>query len=144
MLRLNRQAAELAAQVEIHGATDITGFGLLGHAAEIARNSGVGMRFFSAGLPLLPGALAYARAGIFPGGLDRNRQFLEADGYLRYEDGVEEAFRLLFNDPQTSGGLLFVLPPTAAAELLRRCADAGQQCWQVGEVVSGSGIDITT
>jgi selenide,water dikinase len=143
MLRLNRLAAELAALVGVHGATDITGFGLLGHAAEIARHSGAGLRFRSADLPLLPGALATARAGIFPGGLDRNRRFLEADGYLRYEDGVEEAYRLLFNDPQTSGGLLFALPPAAAEDLLRRCADAGQGCWDVGEVVSGSGIDIT-
>jgi selenide,water dikinase len=142
MLRLNRAAAELAAEVGVHGATDITGFGLLGHAAEIARNSGVGLRFRSADLPLLPGALATARAGIFPGGLARNRQFLEADGYLRYADAVEEAHRLLLNDPQTSGGLLFVLPPAAAEDLMRRCADAGQGCWDIGEVVAGEGIDV--
>jgi selenide,water dikinase len=142
MLRLNRLAAELAAQVGVHGATDITGFGLLGHAAEIARNSGVGLRLRSADLPLLPGALAYARAGIFPGGLDRNRQFLEADGYLRYADDVEEAYRLLLNDPQTSGGLLLALPPAAAEDLRRRCADAGQDCWDVGEVVEGEGIAV--
>ena len=140
MLRLNRRAAELATQVGVHAATDITGFGLLGHAAEIARSSRVGLRFHSADLPLLPGALAYARAGICPGGLVRNRQFLEADGYLRYADEVEEAYRLLFNDPQTSGGLLVALPPIAAEDLLRRCATVGQECWDVGEVVEGEGI----
>jgi selenide,water dikinase len=142
MLGLNRRAAELAALVGVHGATDITGFGLAGHAAEIARNSAVGMRFRAADLPLLPGALAYARAGIFPGGLGRNRVFLEQGGYLRYADDVEEAHRLLLNDPQTSGGLLLVLPPAAAEDLMRRCADAGQECWAVGEVVAGAGIRI--
>ncbi len=142
MLRLNRRAAELAAQVEIHAATDITGFGLLGHAAEVARASGAGLRLRCADVPLLPGAMGYARAGICPGGLDRNRQFLEADGYLRYADGVEEAYRLLLNDPQTSGGLLLALPPAAAEDLRRRCADSGQGCWDIGEVISGAGIDV--
>lgn len=142
MLLLNRRAAELAAHVEVHAATDITGFGLLGHAAEIARSSGVAMHFRSADLPLLPGAIAYARAGICPGGLDRNRHFLESNGYLRYADGVEEAYRLLFNDPQTSGGLLISLSPAAAKDLLRRYADAGQMCWDVGEVVEGEGIEV--
>jgi selenide, water dikinase len=142
MLLLNRRAAELAAQVEVHAATDITGFGLLGHAAEIARSSGVAMRFRSRDLPLLPGAIAYARTGICPGGLDRNRHFLESNGYLRYADGVEEAYRLLFNDPQTSGGLLISLSPAAAKDLLWRYADAGQMCWDVGEVVEGEGIEV--
>jgi selenide,water dikinase len=142
MLRLNRRAAELAAQGELHAATDITGFGLLGHAAEIARSSGAGMRLRCAALPLLPGALAYARAGLFPGGLDRNRQFLEAGGYLRYADGVEEAYRLLLSDPQTSGGRAKSRPPAAAEDLLRRCADSGQACWDIGEVLEGQGIEV--
>jgi selenide,water dikinase len=140
MLLLNRQAAELAAGLPIHSATDITGFGLLGHAAEIARNSGVALQITASAVPLLPGALDYARAEIFPGGLDRNREFLEADGYLRYAESVAEAYRLLLCDPQTSGGLLFVLPPAAAALLQQRCDAAGQPLWMIGEVVSGSGI----
>ncbi|NNJ13275.1 selenide, water dikinase SelD [Chloroflexales bacterium ZM16-3] len=142
MLALNRLAAELAAQVGVHAATDITGFGLLGHAAEVARASGAGMRIRAADLPLLQGALGYARAGIFPGGLDHNRTFLEAGSYLRYDDGVEEAYRLLLHDPQTSGGLLFALPPAAAEELMRRCEEVGQGCWEIGEVVAGEGIRV--
>lgn len=142
MLRLNRQAAELAQAVGVRCATDITGFGLLGHAAEIARNSGVGLRVEADALPLLPGALEYARAGIAPGGLGRNRAFLEDAGYMRYAGPQEEARRLLLFDPQTSGGLLLVLPPESAAELQRRCDAAGQGCWAIGEVTEGSGIEV--
>jgi selenide,water dikinase len=140
MLRLNRRAAELAADLEVHAATDITGFGLLGHAAEMARHAGVGMRFRAADLPLLPGAMGYALADIWPGGLDRNREYLERDGFVRYEGDVDAATRLLLFDPQTSGGLLFALPPAAADELLRRCAAEGEPCWAVGAVEEGAGI----
>lgn len=142
MLRLNREAAELAQSVTIHSATDITGFGLLGHASEIARQSGVGLLVQAGSLPLLPGALDLARAGVAPGGLNRNREYLEADGYVRYGAGVEEAYKLLLFDPQTSGGLLFALPPDDAATLQARCADAGQGCWAIGEVVAEEGIVI--
>jgi selenide, water dikinase len=142
MLTLNRQAAELAAQVEIHGATDITGFGLLGHADEIARHSGVGLRVERAALPALPGALEYAAAGVAPGGLHRNRAYLEQEGYTRYIGERDAARELLLFDPQTSGGLLFVLPPAAAAQLQAICEAAGQPCWQVGEVIAGAGIEV--
>jgi selenide,water dikinase len=143
MLTLNKRAAELAMTVEIHSATDITGFGLLGHAAEIARNSGIGLQIIAAALPLLPGALDYARAGIAPGGLGRNRDFLEQDGYVRIAENVEMAHQLLLYDPQTSGGLLFVLAPAAAEQFQRACVQADQPCWQIGEVVAGSGIAIS-
>lgn len=142
MLRLNRRAAELVAEVAVHAATDITGFGLLGHAAELARHSGVGLHVDSAALPLLPGALAYARAAIAPGGLGRNRRYLEADGYVRYHGEVEEALRLLLFDPQTSGGLLFAVTPPVADEVLQRFAAAGEPCWPIGEVVAGAGIEV--
>ncbi len=142
MLQLNRTAAECAARVEVHAATDITGFGLLGHASEMARASGVAMRFRTDDLPLLPGALNYARAGIFPGGLDRNRDFMAIDGYVRYDPAVEEAYHLILNDPQTSGGLIFALPPDAATTLLRHYADVGQGAWVIGEVLPGSGIEV--
>lgn len=142
MLRLNRRAAELVADVEVHAATDVTGFGLLGHAAEMARHSGVGLRVASAALPLLPGALAYGRAAIAPGGLVRNRRYLEAEGYVRYQGDVEEALRLLLFDPQTSGGLLLAVAPPVADELLQRFAAAGEPCWSIGEVIAGTGIEV--
>ena len=142
MLRLNRQAAELASSVEIHAASDITGFGLLGHAAEIARNSGVGLHFEASALPLLPGALSYAAQGIAPGGLARNRTFVERDGYVRFAGELEPGLDLLLFDPQTSGGLLFALPPAAAADLQARFAAAGAICYRVGDVVEGAGITV--
>lgn len=144
MLRLNRRPAELAADLEIHAATDITGFGLLGHAAEMARHSGVGLSINALALPLLPGALEYARAGVAPGGLDRNRQFLEADGFVRYEGAVEEARRMLLFDPQTSGGLLFALAPAQADELRQRCEAAGELCVELGSVVDSAGIGVVS
>jgi selenide,water dikinase len=142
MLTLNRRAAELAAQVEVHGVTDITGFGLLGHAAELARNSGVALRIEADRLPLLPGALDYARAGALPGGLSRNRAFLEADSYVRYLAELDTALTQLLFDPQTSGGLLVVLPEEAAVRFLELCSAAGQPAWRIGDVQSGAGIDV--
>jgi selenide, water dikinase len=142
MLRLNKQAAELAQTVDIHSATDITGFGLLGHAAEIARNSGVGLRIALTALPALPGAEAYAQRGIAPGGLHRNRGYFEQDGYVRYAANYHPSQTALLFDPQTSGGLLIVLPATAAATLEQAYAAAGVSCWRVGEVIAGDGIEV--
>jgi selenide, water dikinase len=142
MLRLNKRAAELTEAIEVHSATDITGYGLLGHAAEIARNSGVGLRFDWQALPILPGALGYAGEGAVPGGLLRNQQYLEAGDYVRYRGELSTAQRLLLFDPQTSGGLLLALPPAAADAYGAACAAAGQFCCRVGEVVVGSGIEI--
>jgi selenide,water dikinase len=143
MLRLNRRAAEIGAAAAPHSATDITGFGLLGHAGELARNSGVGLRIDATRVPLLDGALDYARRDIVPGGLGRNRDFLLDDGYVRLDEEVEHARALLLFDPQTSGGLLFALPPDAAAELIAQLARAGEPCWEIGSVVEGSGIEVT-
>ena len=141
MLRLNRRAAELAQSVTVHSATDITGFGLLGHAAEIARNSGVGLQINVGAVPLLPGALEYAANGIAPGGLLRNQQFLAGD--VRTTTSIDSGHELLLYDPQTSGGLLFVLPPAEAATLQMRFAEAGESCWQIGEVIGKAGIELT-
>jgi selenide,water dikinase len=142
MLQLNCHAAELAQAVDVHSATDITGFGLLGHASEIARNSGLGMRFSLNALPLLPGARHYAEAGIAPGGLQRNRAFLEQHEYIRYAAGLDQVLLPLLFDPQTSGGLLLVLPPAAAAILQASYAAAGMPCWQIGEVIAEPQIAI--
>jgi selenide,water dikinase len=142
MLQLNKVAAELAQTVDVHSATDITGFGLLGHAAEVARNSLVGLRIDSNALPLLPGALAYAQQTIVPGGLYRNQDYFEQSGYVRYASAIDPGRKLLLFDPQTSGGLFVVLPPHAADELEQRYAAANQTCWRIGEVVAGEGIEI--
>jgi selenide, water dikinase len=142
MVRLNRRAAELAAAAGPHSATDITGYGLLGHAGELARNSGAALAIDLERVPLLPGALVYARQGIFPGGLGRNREFLLRDGFVRLAAGLDDARSQLLFDPQTSGGLLFALPTEAAAALVARMAQAGEPCWEIGRVVEGTGIDV--
>src|SRR6266545_414973 len=84
-------AAEVADGSTLHSATDITGYGLLGHAAELARNSAVGLRIALERVPLLPGALDYARQGIFPGGLSRNREYLLSEGTVRLAEDLPEA-----------------------------------------------------
>jgi selenide,water dikinase len=143
MVRLNKRAAELAAAAGPRAATDITGYGLLGHADEIARASGAGLKIDLSALPLLPGALDYARQGIFPGGLGRNRDFLVAGGRVRLAEGLDVARAALLFDPQTSGGLLIALPPDGAEALAARFAAEGEPIWRVGEVVEGEGIDIS-
>lgn len=140
MLRLNKLAAELAATVTVHSATDITGYGLLGHAAELARNSGVRLRVAAQALPLLPGAIAYADAGMIPGGLQRNRQYLEQSGQVQIAPDVPAGLQALLFDPQTSGGLLLALAPDQAARFAEHCAAAGQDCWRIGSVEQGAGI----
>lgn len=114
MLTLNRAAAEAIQDLEIHGLTDITGFGLLGHGREMAAASGVTLEFAAAKIPFLPGALEYARAGALAGGLKNNREFVGpcVEGSSEFDD--------LLYDPQTSGGLLIALPPDEAAKLARR------------------------
>src|SRR5262245_6680460 len=98
MTRLNRRSAEIVAAAGVHSATDITGYGLLGHAAELARNSGVGLAIVLDRVPLLPGALDYARRGIFPGGLVRNREFLLNGNYVRLAVGLDDAHTQLLFD----------------------------------------------
>ena len=142
MVRLNRGAAELAGGGQLRSATDITGYGLLGHAEELAANSGVGLRIALGAVPLLPGALEYARQGVLPGGLGRNRDYLLGAGVVRLAEGLDEARAQLLFDPQTSGGLLFALPQAQAGELRARFAEAGEPIWEIGEVVEGAGIDV--
>ncbi len=117
MRRLNRAASEalVALGTGVHAATDVTGFGLAGHAWEVAERSGVGVVIDTARLPLYPGALAAARAGVRTGGDARNRQHLE--GRLAPSAGVEEALVALCVDPQTSGGLLAAVEPHVVAAL---------------------------
>jgi len=115
MATLNRIAAATALRVGVRAATDVTGFGLIGHAWNIARESHVSLELRVAELPLLPGARELALA-FQPGGLKANRRAYEA----KVEDRAEpdEALRALSFDPQTSGGLLLPVPPEAVAALL--------------------------
>lgn len=143
MVRLNRRAAELAAEFSLQSATDITGYGLLGHANELAYNSSVGMRLSLSAIPLLPGAREYAQQGMLPGGLERNRTYLAGDGSIRLHPELHpDVVQLLF-DPQTSGGLLLIVPPAQTAALYARFSAAQEPIWQIGEIIEGAGIEVT-
>src|SRR6185503_20269407 len=115
MRALNAQASRAALQVGASCATDITGFGLLGHASHIARASGVTLRIAASSVPLLPGARAAAERGVRTGGADRNLAWLEP---LVDWGSVSDADRALLIDPQTSGGLLVALSPQRAKDYL--------------------------
>jgi selenide, water dikinase len=137
MTQLNRDAARALRSVEVglHACTDVTGFGLLGHAWEMASQSGCGMRFALADLPWLPGARQYAEAGTIPGGTDRNRQYLAPHISLGAE--VTAADEALLFDPQTSGGLLAAVDPDAADRALEALREAGAGAYRIGVVIEG-------
>jgi selenide,water dikinase len=122
MLRLNRSASEAMMELAVHGCTDITGFGLLGHARELAAGSGVTLQIEAGSVPFLPGALGYAAAGAQPGGLRNNREF--AGGCVSVERPVTPEVEALLYDPQTSGGLLVSLPESDADALVGACPGA--------------------
>lgn len=133
MSTLNRAASEVAAQFPIHGATDITGFGLLGHAREMAIGSKVSLALDLRRVEFLPGAVEYSRRNFIPGGLKRNIEFIA--GCVEFAEGIAEDVRNLFFDPQTSGGLLFSVESGAAAELVAALGARGIPAREIGEVV---------
>jgi selenide,water dikinase len=113
MLTLNRRACEAMLEFDVHGCTDVTGFGLIGHAREMALASGVTLEIAVDQLRFLPGALDYARQGAVPGGLKNNREF--ASPVVEIERAVPREVEDLLYDPQTAGGLLIALPEADAA-----------------------------
>ena len=116
MTRLNAVAASLMLKHDVHAATDVTGFGLVGHALKMAEGSGVTFVFEESDLPLLPGAIELARAGMIPGGGKRNREFYDAQ--VKIADEVADEMVEIAFDPQTSGGLLIALPESQSMALL--------------------------
>ena len=123
MTTLNRAASELMVLFGAHACTDITGFGLMGHLAAMARASGVDVEIAWDDLPLLPGVLECVGQGILPGGIERNRESSGASATLG--KGVDPLALEVCLDPQTSGGLLVVLPEARAAEFVERLHEAG-------------------
>ena len=138
MLRLNRVASEVARDSGAKGATDITGFGLLGHAGEMVKASGAGIAIAVARLPLLPGARELAQAGHFSGGMKRNRRHVDAvfGGALQIDPGVPGFLASLLSESETSGGLLFSVTADRAPGVLDAFRRRGEECWEIGEVVS--------
>ena len=135
MARLNAHAAEAVSKCpEIHACTDVTGFGLLGHADEMARGSGVTIRLYSRRLPLLPGALEFAEMGIIPAGAYRNLDYVKPR--LTVAESVQQARVDLISDPQTSGGLLVALPMEDAGALLAALRERDPDSAIIGAVVA--------
>ena len=140
MTRLNRHPSHIARDVQAHALTDITGYGILGHAHEMASASTVGLRLSASRMPLLPGALEYASRGIVTGGASRNRSHLQDKVTLTHE--VTEDMQHILFDAQTSGGLLLAVAPDKAAEVEARFAAADLPVWRVGEVIEGQGVQV--
>ncbi len=132
MRTLNRAAAEVLAGHDVRGATDVTGFGLLGHGLEMARASGARLVFHAADLPALDGALDLARAGVETGGAGHNRRFTAPA--LAVGAGVAPELVALAHDPQTSGGLLAAVPAADARSVIADLGAAGVEAWQIGHV----------
>ena len=162
MCRLNANAARLFQQLHngsaacagetdgrpetsgIHACTDVTGYGLLGHAMEMARHGNVRFIINAQAVPLLPGAPDYARDGVVPGGLDRNRAHLLDEGLLTLDADIPPALAALLFDPQTSGGLLAAVPPQRQAQLEAAFRAANEPIWIIGTVSEGTGIYVTS
>jgi selenide, water dikinase len=117
----------------VHALTDITGFGLIGHAREMAIASNVSLRIRAASIPVLAGALECIRAGYIPGGLKANREFAEC--VVSYEDSIAEGLRTLLFDPQTAGGLLISVAADHADALQNSLESAGVPTAEIGEVL---------
>ena len=147
MTTLNKTAAEVVTRTNdegrrrndasaVHALTDVTGFGLIGHAREMALASNVGLNFDSVKIPILEGALDSIRAGFIPGGLKANREFAEC--LVGYGENVSDEIRTLLFDPQTAGGLLISVAASDASALVLALQQVGVPAIEIGEVVPPS------
>jgi selenide,water dikinase len=134
MQQLNEAAAAAMVAERATAATDISGFGLLGHSLNIARASKKTIRIWSRSVPLLPGVLEFAASGVAPAGLHANAAYLAPE--TRYDEAVPEPLRMAFVDPQTSGGLLIAVAPSRVKSLLARLKRARIRGAVIGEVIA--------
>lgn len=144
MLLLNRAASQAAVVAGVRAATDITGYGLLGHASEMAqashRKSGAGFRIHASDVPLLPGLADYVAAGYLTRGSTRNPEHY--GDVVDFGDGVTPLQRSILWEVETSGGLLLAVPQAAVELFLAECERRDQRVWRIGEVIEGEGIKI--
>lgn len=138
MTASNAAAAEAARQAAVRCGTDITGFGLIGHARELAAASGVRMVIRAEAVPLLPGALHHAGLGDFPGGTARNAQYFGP--HTEVGASVDPLVQRLCFSPETAGGLLMAVPAHAVHLVVEGCAAAGLRAAVIGEVMPGHGV----
>lgn len=140
MKRLNAGAAQIATEFSLRCATDITGYSLLGHGLEVAIASQVGLRFKFDSIPFVSCARKYAEGWHFPGGAHDNAAYF--GNHVRFSENIDQANRMLLFDPQTSGGLLLAVPGDRMDGLIARAREYNQPIWEIGEVVTGSGIEV--
>ncbi len=140
MIALNDRAAAAMLQAHAHAATDVTGYGLLGHAAEMARASAVALEIESAKVAIMPGVLELIERGIVPGG-SKDNAALHAD-FTDFADGVSPALRVALSDAQTSGGLLISLPAHRLQTFAQALGGARALCTVIGKVRDGEGIAV--
>lgn len=140
MTKSNRIASEIAARAEfqVHSMTDVTGFGLMGHAREMALGSGVRLVIDAASVPLIEGAVSAGTGGCIPAGLIANREFAECVVEDAANSVIDDTVRALLYDPQTSGGLLIALPAASAERLVAELREAGYPAAQIGRVVDAA------
>ncbi|MGD2104882.1 MAG: selenide, water dikinase SelD, partial [Anaerolineae bacterium] len=142
MKELNREAARIMQDVDVHAVTDVTGFALLGHGHEMAETSGVRLRFHLDRIPFLAGAQEYAGMRLFPGGTCNNEEAYQHA--VTFAPEIDEEMRQLLYTPETSGGLLAAVPPEGMSDLIRRFDESGHPCWVIGEVVEGEGVHVVS
>ena len=138
MLRLNRVAAEVARDSGATGATDITGFGFLGHAGEMVKASRAGLAIDALRLPILPGTRELAEAGQWSGGMKRNRRYVDSSfgADLTIAPSVPGYLASLLTESETSGGLLFSVAPDRAPSVTDAFRRRGEDCWEIGSVLA--------
>jgi selenide,water dikinase len=141
MLTLNRAASEAMLAVGVNAATDVTGFGLLGHLAEMLRASQVGARIDASAVPLLDDVPRLARDGLVPGGSRRNLEGLH--DLINWDQEIDEATRLILCDAQTSGGLLMSVPHERLERLLAALRERATNGAVIGEIVDRKGIHVS-
>ena len=140
MALLNKQAAELMVECGVRGATDITGFGLLGHLYELTQASGLAAELWTEFIPVWPLAEELAKKDYFPAGAYRNLNYLQEK--VRFATKIPQYQRLLLADPQTSGGLLIAVPQEKAATFESKLESAGHDYAIIGKLRAGSSINV--
>lgn len=140
MKRLNRETGQLAVDCGLKSATDITGFGLLGHASEIAQASGVGLDFEYDQIPFIDACHKFARAFTFPGGASDNKLYFEWQ--VSFDLALNDAEQMLLFDPQTSGGLLMCVPEDKVGNFQKLANERGILVWEIGVVSPEPGLRV--
>ena len=140
MKRLNQKGARLASQFDLKAATDVTGFGFIGHSWEMAHGSGVKLQIEYDRIPLVSCARRYAEAYTFPGGAFDNRLFF--NDHVTFDPRLDETAQMLLFDPQTSGGILMAVPADKMRDFMAMAGEIDQSVWEIGEAFLGEGIQV--